>query len=37
MSRKKETLLMIQKTLFLKSPRHLATTYNVQVLAHSSD
>ena len=37
LSRKKETLLMIQKTLFLKSPRPLATTYNVQVSARSSD
>ena len=37
LSRKKETLLMIQKTLFLKSPRPLATTYNVQVSVHSSD
>ena len=28
---------MIQKTLFLKSPKPLGATYNVQVSAHSSD
>ena len=33
----KETLSIIQKTLFLKSPRSLGTTSNVQVSAHSSD